>query len=82
MKSTFRDVVISIGTRETNTHVVGTILHKEDLMSDLLKGRIPGVRSIKNEAIIQWSEREKQYTNLSDRDRIDTALSFLIQIKR
>lgn len=83
VKSTFRDVVIPIGTRDTNILVVGTILHEEDLMSDLLKGRIPGVRSIKKAAIIQWSERddlwsewEKQYNNLSDQDRINTALSF------
>lgn len=83
VKSTFRDVVIPIGTRDTNILVVGTILHEEDLMSDLLKGRIPGVRSIKKAAIIQWSERddfwskwEKLYNDLSDLDRINTALSF------
>lgn len=83
VKSTFRDVVIPIGTRDTNILVVGTILHEEDLMSDLLKGRIPGVRSMKKAAIIQWSERddlwsewEKQYNDLLDQDRINTALSF------
>lgn len=77
VKSTFRDVVIPIGTRDTNILVVGTILHEEDLMSDLLKGRIPGVRSMKKAAINQWSERddlwsewEKQYNNLLDQDRI------------
>ncbi|MFB5088322.1 phage terminase large subunit [Psychrobacillus sp. PGGUH221] len=83
VKSTFRDVVIPIGTRDTNILVVGTILHEEDLMSDLLKGRIPGVRSMKKASINQWSERddlwsewEKQYNNLLDQDRINTALSF------
>lgn len=83
VKSTFRDVVIPIGTRDTNILVVGTILHEEDIMSELLKGKIAGVRSIKKEAVIQWSERddlwsewEKLYNNLEDQDRINTALSF------
>ncbi|AKL96149.1 hypothetical protein CACET_c27040 [Clostridium aceticum] len=83
VKSTFRDVVIPIGTRDTNILVVGTILHEEDLMSDLLKGRIPGVRSIKKSAIITWAERddlwsqwETKYNNLQDLDRIETAKSF------
>ncbi len=83
VKSTFRDVIIPIGTRDTNILVVGTILHEEDLMSDLLKGRIPGVRSIKKSAIINWSNRddlwsewEKIYNDLKDLDRINSAKSF------
>jgi len=83
VKSIFRDVIIPIGTKDTNILVVGTILHEDDLMSDLLKGRIPGVRSIKKAAIINWSARddlwgewEKSYNNLKDLDRIETAKSF------
>lgn len=83
VKSTFTDVVIPIGTRDTNILAVGTILNEEDLMADLLKGKIPGVRSIKKSAIIKWSEREDlwsewetKYNDLQDEDRIQTALSF------
>ena len=83
VKNTFTDVVIPIGTRDTNILVVGTVLHEEDLMADLLKGKIPGVRSIKKSAIISWSERddlwsqwETKYNNLQDLDRIETAKSF------
>jgi predicted phage terminase large subunit-like protein len=89
VKSTFRDVVIPIGTKDTNILVVGTILHEEDLMSDLLKGRIPGVRSIKKSAIISWSARddlwsewEKLYNDLKDLDRLETAKSFFYAQKQ
>ena len=42
VKYTFTDVVIPIGTEDTNILVVGTVL-QEDLMAVLLKGIIPGV---------------------------------------
>lgn len=58
VKSTFTDVVIPIGTKDTNILVVGTVLHEEDLMADLLKGKISGVRSIRKSAIISFSERD------------------------
>jgi hypothetical protein len=88
VKNTFTDVVLPIGTRDTNILICGTILNEEDLMADLLKGKIPGVRSIKKSAVIQfsdrddlWSEWEQQYNNLQDEDRINTALSFFISYK-
>lgn len=80
VKNTFTDVVIPIGTKDTNILVVGTVLHEEDLMAELLKGKIPGVRSIRKAAIISfsdradlWGEWEKLYNNLKDLDRINTA---------
>lgn len=83
VKNTFTDVVLPIGTRDTNILICGTILNEEDLMADLLKGKIPGVRSIKKSAVIRfserddlWSEWEALYNNLQDGDRINTALSF------
>lgn len=83
VKNTFTDVVIPIGTRDTNILVVGTVLHEEDLMADLLKGKISGVRSIRKASIINWAERddlwsewEIKYNNLEDLARIETAKSF------
>ena len=82
VKSAFTDVVLPIGTRSTNILMVGTILNDEDLMADLLKGKIAGVRSIRKAAIIKWSESELwsdwqiKYNDLQDEDRIQTALSF------
>lgn len=83
VKNTFTDVVIPIGTKDTNILVVGTVLHEEDLMADLLKGKIPGVRSIRKSAIISFSSREdlwgtweQLYNNLQDGDRIQTAKNY------
>lgn len=83
VKNTFTDVVIPIGTKDTNILVVGTVLHEEDIMADLLKGKIPGVRSIRKAAIISfsdrddlWGEWEKLYNNLKDYDRINTAKAY------
>jgi len=82
VKSTFTDVVLPIGTRDTNILMVGTILNDEDLMADLLKGKIPGVRSIRKASIVKWSESdywsewETKYNNLQDDDRINSAKSF------
>ena len=83
VKSTFTDVVIPIGTKETNILVVGTVLHEEDLMAELLKGKISGVRSIRKAAILSFSERddlwgewERLYNNLKDFDRINTAKAY------
>lgn len=83
VKSTFTDVVIPIGTKETNILICGTVLHEEDLMSELLAGKIPGVRSIKKSAVISFSERddlwgewEAKYNKLQDLNRIETAKSF------
>ena len=70
VKSTFRDVVIPIGTKDTNILVVGTILNEEDLMADLLKGRIPGVRSIKKSAIISWSARDDLFREAIEKIKI------------
>ena len=83
IKSAFTDVILPIGTRSTNILMVGTILNDEDLMADLLKGLIPGVRSIRKASIISWAERddlwaewETKYNNLQDDDRINSAKSF------
>lgn len=83
VKNTFTDVVIPIGTKDTNILVVGTVLHEEDLMAELLKGKIPGVRSIRKAAIISfsdrddlWGEWERLYNDLKDLERINTAKAY------
>ncbi|WP_431090322.1 phage terminase large subunit [Paenibacillus sp. 8b26] len=85
IKNTFTDVILPIGTRDTNILICGTILNEEDIMADLLKGKIPGVRSVRKAAVLRfserddlWSEWERQYNNLQDEDRINTALSFFM----
>lgn len=83
VKNTFTDVVIPIGTRDTNILVVGTVLHEEDLMADLLKGKIAGVRSIRKSAVTSfsdrddlWGEWERIYNNLKDDNRIINAKAY------
>ncbi|NLD18829.1 MAG: phage terminase large subunit [Clostridiales bacterium] len=83
VKNTFTDVVIPIGTRDTNILVVGTVLHEEDLMADLLKGKIAGVRSIRKSAVTAfsdrddlWGEWERIYNNLKDDNRIINAKTY------
>lgn len=85
VKSTFTDVVIPIGTKDSNILMVGTILNEADLLADLLRGKIAGVRSIRKSAVIKWAERddlwaewERIYNNLQDLDRIQSARSFFI----
>lgn len=80
VKCAFTDVVIPIGTKHTNILVVGSVLHEEDLMGELLKGMISGVRSIRKATILSFSERddlwgewERIYNNLVDDARIDSA---------
>lgn len=53
------------------------------MKTSLLKGKIPGVRSIKKSAVISfaerddlWAEWEAKYNNLLDLDRIEPAKSF------
>lgn len=85
IKNTFTDVILPIVTRDTDILICGTILNEEDIMADLLKGKIPGVWSVRKAVVLQfserddlWSEWERQYNNLQDEDRINTALSFFM----
>jgi predicted phage terminase large subunit-like protein len=83
LKDTFLSVVLPLGTKDTNILVVGTVQNEEDLMADLLTGRISGVRAIKKSAIEQWSDRDdlwgewrQLYNNLKDTNRMETAKAY------
>lgn len=69
------------GDTQTNIEFVGTVLHKEALLPDLLKN--PSYDGRLYKAVISWSEREdlwnewrKIYRNLDDHDRAKAALVF------
>lgn len=60
----------------------------ENNPAELLKEKIPGVRSIKKSAVISfaerddlWNEWESKYNNLQDLDRIETAKSFFMPMR-
>ena len=52
---TFREVFCKIGNKETNMEVIGTILHKKSLLSNIIK-RLDFDSTI-YPAILDWSER-------------------------
>lgn len=76
----FKDV-IEAGDTGTNVEVVGTILHPQSLLSNLLIN--PTYSGRKFQAIISWSNRrdlwekwEKFYQNLDDPNRAETARGY------
>lgn len=58
------DVVSKLGTNETNIEMVGTILHRESLLSRTLKNPIYDGKLYK--AVISWSEREDLWDKWRD----------------
>jgi predicted phage terminase large subunit-like protein len=74
----FREDIGKVGNEKTNIEVIGTILHRESLLSGLLKN--PAYQSKKYQSIIQWPERkdlwdqwEKIYMNLQDNNRLESS---------
>ena len=89
IKDRFKNIIMSIGTKDTNILVVGTVLHEDDLVSDLLNNKIAGVKSIRKSAVEEfstrddlWLEWQRLYTNLDDINRIDTAHDYYLANKQ
>lgn len=77
----FFQVVSQIGNEHTNIEFIGTILHRESLLSRLLKN--PAYDGKLYKAIVSWSTRQdlwdkwiQVYTNLDDADRVAHADTF------
>ncbi len=80
-KKIFYEVFARLGTKETNIEVVGTVLHRKSLLSDLLNN--PGYERNVYKSIISWSKRDDLwdkwtgiYTNLDDKKHIIKAQKF------
>jgi predicted phage terminase large subunit-like protein len=76
----FEDVT-KAGDEGTNIELVGTILHRDSLLSKLLKN--PRYEGSKYQAVIAWSEREdlwnkwrEFYRNLDNPNRLADAMAF------
>jgi len=74
----FREVVENLGDRYTHIHVVGTVLHPDSLLAQLLER--PDFTSIRWRAIEHFAERQdlwqewtRRYTDLQDARRVDHA---------
>lgn len=77
----FFEVICKIGDERTNIDFIGTILHKESLLSKLLKN--PAYESRSYRAVISWATRgdlweqwRQLYTNIDDPNRIETSDAF------
>lgn len=75
------EVVSQIGDTETNIEFVGTVLHRQSLLVELLNN--PGYNTRLYKSIISWSERQDLwekwksiYTNLDDQDRAQKSAQF------
>ena len=85
IKSKFKNIILSLGDKDTNILVVGTILSENDLMADLMNNKIPGVRIMRKSAIEKfstrddlWNQWEKLYTCLDDENRLNTARQYYL----
>lgn len=77
----FFQVVSKLGTKETNINVIGTILHPESLLANLIKN--PAYSGKIYKAVISWSSNQKLwdqwtkiYTNLDDPERVPKSNAF------
>jgi len=82
----FWKAVCKSGDSYTDILVIGTILHHDSLLANLLEN--PGFRSLKYKAVLSeavsplWQEWEKRFTDLSDPEREDHALRFFTANRR
>jgi predicted phage terminase large subunit-like protein len=77
----YDEVVENLGDNYTHITIVGTILHTDSLLSNLLNR--PGFKSELYKSITQWNNRpdlwrqwQKLFTDRSDPDAVDTAQAF------
>jgi predicted phage terminase large subunit-like protein len=77
----FKQVISKIGNNRTNIEVVGTVLHKQSLLSSLFKN--PAYRARMYKAVVSWAEREDLwekwrtiYGNLDDDERMAKSDAF------
>lgn len=82
----FWKAVCKSGDRCTDLLFIGTILHHDSLLANLLEN--PGFQSRKYRAVLSeppsplWEEWERLYTNLADPDRERTAHAFFYKRRR
>jgi predicted phage terminase large subunit-like protein len=77
----FQEDVTKSGNEHTNIEFVGTILHKQSLLSKLVIN--PSYRTKKYQSVISWAERqdlwnkwEKIFTNLDNPNRLEDSNQF------
>ena len=78
----YDEVIENLGDSYTQLEVVGTILHRDSLLSRLLKRT--GFDHALTQSVVQWSpaqemwqEWQRMFLNIADENREDTAAEFL-----
>lgn len=87
LSNTYKDSLLNAGDENTRVLVVGTVLHNEDILSELLSPETTGYKQLFFQSILNWSESDKWaewrnlYTSLEDKNREETAYQFFLQNK-
>lgn len=83
LENWFKEDLTYLGAPDTNLHFIGTVLHPESLLCNLLKN--PNYSGKIYKSVINWSEREdlwqkweEKYVNLSNLSRFDDAQDFYL----
>jgi len=82
----FKEVVENLGDRYTHIEVIGTLLHRDSLLSTLLER--PDFKTFKfrsiekfSEATEMWNSWAKKFTDLTDEKRLENASKFFEENK-
>lgn len=85
LANTYKDSLLNAGTETTRVLVVGTVLHSEDILSELLSSETTGYKQLFFQSILEWAERSdlwaewrKLYTSLEDKNRETTAHQYYL----
>lgn len=88
LANTYKDSLLNAGDENSRVLVVGTILHTEDIVAELLAPETTGYKKLFFQSIISWAERtdlweqwRKLYISLEDPNREQTAHDFFIENK-
>jgi hypothetical protein len=86
LESYFKEDVGKVGDEKTNIELVGTVLHRDSLLANLLKN--PAYNSKKYQSIIKWPDRmdlwnewESIAMNIGNDDRMEKADEFYMERK-
>jgi len=85
LANTYKDSLLNAGDENTRTLVVGTVLHNEDILSELLSPNTTGYKQLFFQSVMEWAERSdlwaewrKIYTSLEDKEREENAYQFYL----
>jgi len=84
LANTYKDSLLNAGDENSRVLVVGTVLHNEDILSELLSPETTGYKQLFFQSVLNFSESEKWaqwrklYTSLEDKDREQTAYQYFI----